>query len=108
MKHDDSTHGSHGADPLREATERDIERHLRAIGPTNYQVDDVVICKVTGNGLQSGSVYPVYSVLRQRASNGGVETTVTVNVECKPVAVCPAVLKLATPSRVPNPRSKLA
>jgi hypothetical protein len=66
---------------LRAAREqKKIDRHLAAIGPTNYQVDDVVVCKVSGQGLEAGQVYPVYSVLRRRTRRG-VETVVTVSAD---------------------------
>lgn len=73
---------------LRDA-QHNIARHLQSMGPTNYQVDDVVLCKVSGQGLEAGKVYPVYSVLRRRAI-GGIETTVTVNADERLVQICPA------------------
>lgn len=52
------------------------KRH-RPTGEADYRVGDVVLCKVTGRGLQAGRVYPVEVVLHRRAGRK-VETLLTV------------------------------
>jgi hypothetical protein len=55
----------------------------------DYEVDDVVLCLVTGKGLVAGAVYSVYAVSRRRTGSG-LLTTVTVNADFALIEVDPA------------------
>src|SRR5262249_42798655 len=46
--------------------------------PTDYQVDDVLVCIADGHGLRKGELYLAESVARQR-THRGIVTTVTVS-----------------------------
>ena len=54
-----------------------IMYHHGTSDPTDYQVDDVLVCVATGYGLKAGELYVAQAVAR-RKTRGRVVTAVTV------------------------------
>lgn len=54
-----------------------IMYHHGTTDPTDYQVEDVLLCIADGHGLKKGELYIAQSVARRKA-RGRVDTTVTV------------------------------
>jgi hypothetical protein len=56
----------------------DIKHYHGTTDPTDYQVDDVLVCIADGHGLKKGELYIARAVARRKAP-GRVVTTVTVS-----------------------------
>ena len=72
--------------------DHEIMYHHGTSDPTDYQVDDVLVCVAAGHGLALGEHYLAHAVERRSAS-GRVVTTVTVSgtsAWSKPLAVSAA------------------
>jgi hypothetical protein len=60
----------------------EIMYHHATTDPTDYQVDDVLVCVAAGHGLKVGELYLAQAVARRKA-RGHVVTTVTVTADLK-------------------------
>lgn len=60
----------------------EIMYHHATTDPTDYQVDDVLVCVAAGHGLKVGELYLAQAVARRKA-RGYVVTTVTVTADLK-------------------------
>jgi hypothetical protein len=69
----------------------EIMDHDGTTDPTDYQVEDVLVCIADGHGLKQGELYSAQAVAR-RKGRGRVVTTVTVSAHFKVIEVS-AVLR---------------
>jgi hypothetical protein len=69
--------------PARQHAE---DRGHRRPPEIDYEVDDVVVCKVDGRGLRAGNLYLIHAVSRRRVWNF-MRTTLVVNVDFKLVEI---------------------
>jgi len=64
----------------------EIMYHYGASDPTDYQVEDMLVCIAAGHGLQKGELYITQAVARRKA-RGRVVTTVTVSANFRVIEV---------------------
>lgn len=74
---------------MENGTNDEIMYHHGIMDPTDYQVDDVLVCIADGHGLQKGELYVAQAVARRKA-RGRVITTVTVSANFRVIEVIEA------------------
>ncbi len=67
---------------MAHANSEEILHHHGTSDPTDYQVDDVLVCIAEGHGLQKGELYIAQVVTRRRARDR-VVTTLTVAADLR-------------------------
>lgn len=67
----------------------EIRYHHGTTDPTDYQVDDVLVCIADGHGLKKGELYIAQAVARRKA-RARVVTTVTVTANLRIIEVIDA------------------
>lgn len=65
---------------MANTSSEEIMYHHGTTDPTDYQVDDVLVCIADGHGLKKGELYIAQAVVRRKAP-GRVVTTVTVSAD---------------------------
>ena len=74
---------------MTNGTTDEIVYHHGTTDPTDYQVEDVLVCITEGHGLQKGELYVAQAVARRKA-RGRIVTTVTVTANFKVIEVIDA------------------
>jgi hypothetical protein len=64
------------------SSNEEVMHHHGTTDPTDYQVEDVLMCIADGHGLKKGELYIAQVVARRRAP-GRIVTTVTVSADFK-------------------------